>query len=118
MPRFALVLFLVASGATAGNLIEPLWSGQGGTAAAITGVRVAVRAEALLDSEPFVTLDHASYSLRGIALEWRAEGDFKAEFAIGPATFVSVLTRHEGYFAGVLYPPHGSPYELIPDVAG
>lgn len=118
MPRLAFFLVLFATSAMAGNLFEPLPSEHGGMARGMAGARVAVNADALLSSEPFVTLDDASYPLRGIAVEWRAGADFKAEFAIGPATFVSVLTKHEGYFAGVFYPPHGFAYELIPDAGG
>lgn len=58
---------------------------------------------ALLDAEPFVTLDHASYSLRKIAVEWRDGDDFTAEFTVGEASFVSVLTKQERYVAGVFY---------------
>lgn len=118
MPRFVFFLVLFATSATAGNLFEPLSSEHGATARGITGSRVGVNADALLSSEPFVTLDYASYPLHGIAVEWRAWADFKAEFAIGSATFVSVLTKHEGYFAGVLYLPQGLAYELIPDAGG
>jgi hypothetical protein len=118
MPRLAFFLVFFATSAMAGNLFEPLSSERGGMARGITGARVAVNADALLSSEPFVTLDDASYPLRGIAVEWRAGADFKAEFAIGSASLVSVLTKHEAYFAGVFYPPHGLAYELIPDAGG
>jgi len=118
MPRFTFFLVLFATSAMAGNLFEPLSSERGGMARGITGDRVAINADALLSSEPFVTLDHVSYPLRGIAVEWRAGADFKAEFAIGTAIFVSVLTKHEGYFAGVFYPPQGFAYELVPDAGG
>lgn len=118
MPRVAFFLILFATRAMAGNLFEPLSSEHGGMARGITGARVAVDAEALFSSEPFVTLDQASYPLHGIAVDWRAGPGFKAEFTIGMATFVSVLTKHEGYFAGVFYPPHGLAYELIPDAGG
>ena len=97
MPRLAFFLVLFAISAMAGNLFEPLSSEHGGMARGMAGARVAVNVDALLGSEPFVTLGDASYPLRGIAVEWRAGADFKAEFAIGPATFVSVLTKHEGY---------------------
>jgi len=118
MPRLAFLLVLFAASAMAGNLFEPLSSEHAGMARGITGARVAVNVDALLSSEPFVTLDHASYPLHGIAVEWRAGANFKAEFTIGSAAFVSVLTKHEGYFAGVFYPPHGLAYELIPDAGG
>ncbi|PYQ35233.1 MAG: hypothetical protein DMF57_03695, partial [Acidobacteria bacterium] len=61
MPRFTFFLVLFATSAMAGNLFEPLSSERGGMARGITGDRVAINADALLSSEPFVTLDHVSY---------------------------------------------------------
>ena len=118
MPLLALFLVLFASSAMAGNLFEVLGTSEEVTPAQNPAVRVIVNDASLLRDDSHVTLDGISYPLRRIAIEWRTGGDFKAELAIGSATFVSVLTRHAGYYAGVLYSPDGSPHELIPDADG
>lgn len=97
-----------------------------------TEMRVKVNGDALTAGDVSVTLEgtyyrvmHGTVECRGNngvfasqGMPCRAGEDFKVEFDFGGPMYSSILTRHKGYVAGVIYAPNGKVYEILPDAGG
>jgi hypothetical protein len=98
-----------------------------------TEMRVQVNGDALTANDVSVTLEGVSYRVAYNSVECRGNNgvmpsmqgmpcrageDFKAEFSFGSTSYGSVVTRHQGYVAGIISAPNGKVYEILPDAGG
>ena len=131
--RLFVVVLLTSEIALGAELLEYRSFAVSRFPSAVTdGWRVKVNGDALTENDASVTLEGVGYQVAYSEVECRGdEGfgasraepcrsgeDFGSRFWLKGSAFPSVLTRHKGFVAGVIYSPSGRTYELRPGSEG